>query len=173
MFKNFKVRWQLFNFPVYMILTETLITSITVSIVAGNSAELRENLTMCLVINLFFLLPFIILSVINIFLLGITTCTLKEDGVEIGGNLVKYNDIVEVYYEPPRKFSLKAVATITTSHGNSVSIVHAPLFILPLLKKVNKNIRIKLDIISFTIYIGFTVGGLIYIAVMVVSGNNI
>lgn len=91
-----------------------------------------------------FIAPLFVLSVINRFV-GPIVCVLTDDGIHHNGGFVKWKDILSIEYNPElvRKIQFSRIVIYTRS--DEIVINHAPLYMLIRIKRMQPQIKIRLN----------------------------
>lgn len=152
-----KIRWQYFNTFIYVMLAFFPMAPAMI-IVMGlkennlNLAEMMEAIPTVLIIWGVFLVPFIILSLLNRFLFGKIVCVALDDGLLLENDFIIWEQIQGITFNPSisSRFnvsytyaSLLIKSDIEKEH--TIDIMHFPMYGLRKIKKYNPEIKIKLS----------------------------
>ena len=150
-----KIRWQFFTVPLvihFFIMLLLLIIFLTFSL-DNNTFEplkwLTESLT-TVGVTVFFALPWVLLMVLNHHFFGRIVCVLSDKGIHLKDGIIKWEEIKGAEYTIANQSRHRYRAerssrvTIFTSKG-SITILHAPIYILWAMKKHKKDIKIGLS----------------------------
>ena len=156
-----KIRWQYFNTYIYMILA--FVPAMPAMIIMGELRkgnfdiwntilEMSEATPVMLAMYVFFIGPFVILSIFNRFSFGKILGVVTEDILFLENREISINDIKKIVYHPrimsSRRISF-SYATISVrtkaNHMESFDVVHFPVYALKKIKNYNKEIKLSCD----------------------------
>lgn len=152
-----KIRRQYFNIFLYIMLAFYPMPTILIILSEFKNAdfiisELTKILFTTGMIWLVFLIPLIILSILNRFFFGKIVSVFKEDGLVLENDVVRWNNIDEITYCPriSSKFKINYnFAKVSVNEPNklayTIDIIHFPLYALKKAKKHNSEIKVKID----------------------------
>ncbi len=150
--KGTKIRLQIFNILIYMLLSfvpATLIMTSVLNLKAGKFDWLF--LAEGLLIWGQFLLPFIVLSLINAFFIGKTVCVLNEKGVYLENDFIPWKNIKKIEYHPemPKRYRANYTYASFLIEGSEVDdyrieVLHFPIYGLMISKKYAPLLKIEL-----------------------------
>lgn len=149
--KDCKIRWQFFNIPIYaLIIGFFMLTVIFFSAALANgNFDLTKYLSNVFVpakILFSFAVPLVVLSVLNRYCFGKTVCVLSEEGIRYRNAFIEWNKVNKVEYEielPSKTRPHFSYAKIVTEKDD-IKIVHAPLYILSEIKKMQPHIKVEI-----------------------------
>ncbi len=151
-----KIRWQYFNTFIYAMLAffpMPLVMIIVMGLKENNLdlAEMIEAIPMALIIWGVFLVPFIILSLLNRFLFGEIVGIVRDDGLLLENNFITWKQIQKITFNPSISSRFKASYTYAslliksdTETEYAIDIMHFPMYGLRKIKKYNPEIKIEL-----------------------------
>lgn len=114
-------------------------------------SEWLSGLIISLEVCIGFSIPFVILSILNRNFFGKIVCVLDKDGIHYKDGIIKWNDVVKIEYEiefpggaSQEKIRRWCHAIVYTKKENIV-LFHAPLFLLPKLRKYDPDIKVSVS----------------------------
>ncbi len=151
-----KIRWQYFNTFIYVMLAffpMSLVVIIVMGLKENNLdlVEMLEAIPTALIIWGVFLVPLIILSLLNRFLFGKIVGVVRDDGLLLENNFITWKQIQKITFNPSISSRFKVSYTYASFFIKSDSeteytfdIMHFPMYGLRKIKKYNPEIKIKL-----------------------------
>lgn len=149
--KGCKIRWQFFNIPMYALIViffVLVIAFFSTSLANGNfeASKYLSNVFLSAKILVSFALPFVVLSVLNRYCFGKTVCVLSEEGIHCRNAFIEWNKVIKVEYEIelPSKTRMNFSYAKIVTENEDIKIVHAPLYILSKIKKMQPHIKTEI-----------------------------
>ncbi len=105
---------------------------------------LRELDQVIVRVFLVFIGPLFVLSVINRFI-GPVICILADDGIHHKGGFVKWTDILSIEYRPDIVSKIQFSRIVIHTRNDEFIITHAPLYMLIRIKRIQPQIKIRLN----------------------------
>lgn len=93
---------------------------------------------------LFFIVPLFVLSVINRFI-GPVICILADDGIHHKGGFAKWTDVLSIEYHPDIVSKIQFSRIVIYTRSDEIVINHAPLYMLIRIKRMQPQIKIRLN----------------------------
>ena len=91
-----------------------------------------------------FIAPLFVLSVINRFV-GPIVCVLTDDGIHHKGGFVKWTDILSIEYCPDTFSKTQFSRIVIHTRKDELTIIHAPLYMIIRIKRMQPQIKIRLN----------------------------
>ena len=148
-----KIRRQFFNgmiFNIFIIVIYSLYIISMTNLLNDNfvMASWFETIKVCVIICLILSLPFIVLSILNRRYFGEIICVINEHGIYYENGFLYWSDIDKIVYECPtlsKRFRYDPCCVEIHTKNKTEELIHAPLYLLFVAKRVEKNVNIKLS----------------------------
>ncbi len=145
-----KIRTQYFNSLIYLnlfLMSSVPLLMLLIDLQKNNFVFSKwiGNVFTTIFLTLDFCLPLILLSVLNRYCFGRIVCVLDDRGIHYREGFIKWEDVnsIEYFISNQRRYSYDPFrscrAVIYTDKG-SISLLHAPFYILASIKKIKPNI---------------------------------
>ena len=85
-----------------------------------------------------------VLSVINRFV-GPVVCILADDGIHHKGGFIKWTDILSIEYRPDILSKVQFSRIVIHTRKDELTIIHAPLYMIIRIKRMQPQIKIRLN----------------------------
>lgn len=150
-----KIRWQYFNTFIYIMLAFSpmpLVMIIITELKENNLdlAEMIEAIPTVLIIWSVFLVPFVILSLLNRFLFGKIVGVVCDDGLLLENDFISWKQIQKITFNPGISSRFTTNYTYAslliksdTKAEYTIDIMHFPMYGLRRIKKYNPKIKIE------------------------------
>ena len=162
-----RIRRQYFNGPIYVLFSIWVLIIVIFAIISfsdGNFSFYKWLDVICesAFTIAIFIIPWIILSVLNRFFFGKIVCVLSEEGIHHEGGLIKWNNISRIEYNIPtlNRYPLRLIAAHidVVCKNETIKITSVPLYMFSVVKKSHPDIKTKMDktvwgLVALTIFI--------------------
>lgn len=156
-----RIRRQYFNVPILLFISTLVMVFeflVFASLYEGNFKldKWMQDITGILTI-IIWVVPFVVLSVLNRFFFGKIVCVLNEEGIHYKDGLIKWSDILSIQYNMTGFGHVDNRAYIeVVCKKITVQIKSVPLYMFSIVKKFNSDIKTKKDK-AIWIYVAITI----------------